>query len=110
MVMLMVVVSFVAFLIIRRRFKELRGSFILIAFVLSFIVIPVYAGSAPWHVTLPAFGYLVLYGKGVAVFSSAAKPYRLRNVLRIAFVVVPVGLAVLNLQREMNAPIDSRII
>ena len=49
--MVVVTVSSVVFLILRRRFKELRGSFILIAFVLSFMVIPVYNGYAPWHIT-----------------------------------------------------------
>lgn len=86
----------------RRSVPDRRRLLLMLAWAGVFLLLPVYSGFALWHVTLPAAGFAVLFGLGMASWIEAI-PRSLPRYGTLSALVLAIGLlSWMNLKTEIS--------
>ena len=89
----------------QRQPEEQRRASIAVAFVISFMAIPIYSGGRSWHYALPLAGFALIQGRAVAmaIRAWAGSDRRRLGGAAVLVAILPVALSMAGFAREMDA-------
>lgn len=84
--------------------EEILCTLLLIGFYATFIVIPVYAGGRPWHYSLSAAAFLMIFARGSSKLITDIKLDYAKWLVTVLVFVIPVTLSTINIKKAINLP------